>query len=277
MVPSFLLSMREGLEAALIIGIVLGVLLKLRRSDLNQMVWFGAGAAALVSVLAAIGLNLLGMEFEGTGEQIFEGVAMLLAASVLTWMIFWMHNSSRTLKSEIEAKTNQALRGDSAKAIFALAFLAVVREGIELALFLLAVEKTSSPLETLAGALAGLAGAAILGWLLFNSSRRLSISGFFRVTNVLLIIFAAGLVGVGVHEFNEAGIIPAVVEHIWDINGILSDKSELGLLLKALFGYNGNPSLTEMLAYLAYLGGIGYVLLLRRPASSPAPAPMTGD
>lgn len=277
MLPSFLLSMREGLEAALIIGIVLGVLLKLRRSDLNQVVWLGAAAAALVSVLAALGLNLLGMEFEGTGEQIFEGVAMLLAASVLTWMIFWMHKSSRTLKSEIEAKTNQALRGDSAKAIFALAFLAVVREGIELALFLLAVEKTSSPLETITGALAGLAGAAILGWLLFNSSRRLSISGFFRVTNVLLIIFAAGLVGVGVHEFNEAGIIPAVVEHIWDLNGILSDKSELGLLLKALFGYNGNPSLTEMLAYLAYLGGIGYVLLLRRPASSPAPAPMTGD
>lgn len=264
MLASLLLSLREGLEAALIIGIVLGVLLKLRRVDLNKQVWAGAGFAVLASLLVAFMLNLLGMEFEGRGEEIFEGVAMLLAAGVLTWMIFWMHNTAGNLKQEIEMQTRDAVQGKGGRALFILAFLAVFREGVELALFLLAVQQTSSPLQTLSGALLGLAGAAVLGRFLFNSTRKLSLRGFFRVTNVLLIIFAAGLVAYGVHEFNEAGIIPAMIEHVWDINHILSDNSEIGLLLKALVGYNGNPSLTEVIAYLAYMGSIVTYVLTRK-------------
>jgi len=264
MLASFLLSLREGLEAALIIGIVLGVLVKLQHEDLNKQVWFGSGAAVLASVLAAILLNLLGLRFEGRVEEIFEGVAMLLAAGVLTWMIFWMHNSAGTLKQEIEAKTKDAVHGKGGQALFALAFLAVFREGIELALFLLAVQRTASPIQTLSGAVLGLAGAVVFGRALFNSTRRLSLRGFFRVTNVLLIIFAAGLVAYGVHELNGAGIIPAVIDPVWDINHILSDKSEVGLLLKALFGYNGNPSLTEVGAYGLYMAGIVSYVLSRK-------------
>ncbi len=147
MLASFLLSLREGLEAALIIGIVLGVLLKIKRTDLNGVVWRGVGLAVLLSFLAAIALNLLGMEFAGKGEEIFEGVAMLLAAGVLTWMILWMQNHGGNLKNEIEKKTNQATLGNGQKALFALAFLAVFREGIELALFLLAARLTSSPFQ----------------------------------------------------------------------------------------------------------------------------------
>ena len=254
MLASFLLSLREGLEAALIIGIVLGVLLKINRTELNKTVWLGAGVAAVLSFVAAIGMNQLGMKFEGRGEQIFEGFAMFLAAGVLTWMILWMHNTAGNLKSEIEAKTKDAVQGQGQKALFILAFLAVFREGIELALFLLAAQKTSSPTQTFIGALSGLAGAAILGWMLFTSTRKLNMRNFFRVTNVLLIIFAAGLVAHGVHEFNEAGIIPPVIEHVWDVNGFVNENSELGLVLKALVGYNGNPSLTEVIAYVAYLG-----------------------
>ncbi len=256
MLASLLLSLREGLEAALILGIVLGVLHKLKRTDLNKTVWLGAGIAAAISVIAAVGLNFLGMKFEGLAEEIFEGVAMLLAAGVLTWMIFWMHNSAANLKGEIEAKTQEAALGKGEKAIFALAFLAVFREGIELALFLLAIQETSSPAQTLIGVITGLAGAAVLGWMLFTSTSKLNLQSFFRVTNVLLIIFAAGLVAYGVHEFNEAGIIPSIIEHVWDINGILNEKSQFGLILKALVGYNGNPSLTEVIAYLGYLGAI---------------------
>jgi high-affinity iron transporter len=117
----------------------------------------------------------------------------------------------------------------------------------------------------LSGALLGLATAVVLGWLLFTSTMKLSLRGFFRVTNVLLIIFAAGLVAYGVHEFNEAGLIPAIIDPLWDINPILSDKSEIGLLLKALFGYNGNPTLTEVLAYVTYLVGIITYTFTRRP------------
>ncbi len=269
MLASFLLSLREGLEAALIIGIVLGVLLKLKRADLNGVVWRGVGLAVLLSLVAAIALNLLGMEFEGKGEEIFEGVTMLLAAGVLTWMILWMRNHGRSLKGEIEEQISQAALGSGQKALFALAFLAVFREGIELALFLLAARLTSSPLQTISGALLGLLSAAILGWMLFSSAVKLSLHGFFRTTNILLIIFAAGLVGLGIHEFNEAGVIPSVIENVWDINGILSDKSETGLLLKALVGYNGNPSLTEVIAYTAYLVTLAVVVFLQREKHDP--------
>ena len=276
MLASFLLSLREGLEAALIIGIVLGVLLKLKRTNLNVTVWVGAGVAVALSAAAAIGLNLLGMEFEGRGEQIFEGSAMLLAAGVLTWMIFWMQKTAVNLKSEIEAKTQDAVYGKGRNALFALAFLAVFREGIELSLFLLAVRGASSPLQTLSGALLGLVGAVVLGWMLFASTRKLSLRGFFQVTNVLLILFAAGMVAYGVHEFNEAGIIPAVIEHVWDINPVLSESSQIGLLLKALVGYNGNPSLTEVIAYVAYLGGISAYVFARKP-TLPVTAPVAAD
>lgn len=269
MLASLLLSLREGLEAALIIGIVLGVLLKLKRVDLNKQVWAGAGFAVLASLIVAFMLNLLGMEFEGRGEEIFEGVAMLLAVGVLTWMIFWMHNSAGNLKQEIEAQTKDAAQSKSGRALFALAFLAVFREGVELALFLLAAQQTASPLQTLSGALLGLAGAIVIGWFIFNSTRKLSLRGFFRVTNVLLIIFAAGMVAYGVHELNEARIIPSVIEHVWDINHILSDKSEIGLLLKALVGYNGNPSLTEVIAYLVYVGSIVTYVLTRKQTTTP--------
>ena len=275
MLPGFLLSLREGLEAALIIGIVLGVINKIKRPELAWTVFQGVGVAGILSIAAAIGLNLVGMKFEGRGEEIFEGIAMLLAAGVLTWMIFWMHHSARGLKAEIEAKTSRAVRSVGSNGLFALAFLAVFREGIELALFLLAVRSTSSPLETLIGAVFGLTGAAILGWALFTSTLNLNLRSFFRVTNVLLIIFAAGLVAVGVHEFNEAGLIPPVIEHVWDVNGILSDQSELGLLLKALVGYNGNPSLTEVIAYLTYVCGLAAYVLTRKQTPVIAAAGVT--
>lgn len=275
MLASFLLSLREGLEAALIIGIVLGVLLKLKKTNLNVTVWAGVWVAATLSIVAAIVLNLLGMEFEGRGEQIFEGSAMLLAAGVLTWMIFWMQKTAVNLKAEIVAKTQDAVYSKGRNALFFLAFLAVFREGIELSLFLLAVQRASSPLQTLSGAILGLAGAVVLGWMLFTSTRRLNLRGFFRVTNILLIVFAAGMVAYGVHEFNEAGIIPSVIEHVWDINPILNEKSQVGLLLKALVGYNGNPSLTEVIAYITYLGGIAAYVFTRKqslPVATPVPA-----
>lgn len=253
MLPSLLLSLREGLEAALIIGIVLGVLNKVNRGHLKPVVWQGAGAAVLLSLLAGAGLNLLGMRFEGKAEEIFEGLATLFAAGVLTWMILWMQKQGKNLKGKIEAETSTAL-DTGKKALFILAFIAVFREGLELALFLLATSFVADGANTLIGAVLGLAAAAILGWMLFSSTRRLSLRGFFQVTNILLILFAAGLVAYGVHELNEAGWIPAVIEHVWDINHIFDEKSQWGLIFKALFGYNGNPSLTEVIAYVTYFG-----------------------
>ena len=252
MLASFLLSLREGIEAALIIGIVLGALRKMRRMELAPAVWYGTICAVLVSLVSGLLLTAFGLSLEGAAEQIFEGSAMLLAAGILTWMIFWMSRQARTIKDELESGVHKAAFERGRRGLFALAFLAVVREGIELALFLTAATFASDSQSTMLGTLLGLGLAVFLGWGLFASTIRLDLRRFFQVTGFLLILFAAGLVAHGVHEFNEAGLIPAVIEHVWDINPILDENATLGSMLKALFGYNGNPSLIEVLAYFTY-------------------------
>jgi len=260
--PSFLLSLREGLEAALIIGIVLGALRKFQHTSLAPIVWSGTLTAAIISAIVAFFLNSLGASLEDNAEMIFEGTTMLLAASILTWMVFWMHRQSRYIKGELEAGVRQATLQTGKKALFVLALVAVLREGIELALFLTAATLTSSAQQTMIGALLGIGTAALLGWVLFASTIRLNLGKFFQITGALLILFAAGLIAHSVHEFNELGWIPVVVEHVWDVNGVLSEQSTAGQILNSLFGYNGNPSLTEIFAYLGYFAAI--VIGLRR-------------
>ena len=256
MVPSFLLSLREGLEAALIIGIVLGALRKVHRQDLSRVVWGGTLSAATISFVVAIILQGVGASLEGTAAGVFEGATVFLAAGVLTWMIFWMHHQSRTIKNSLELGVRHAISQSGVRALFFLAFLAVSREGVELALFLTATTFALNAQQTLIGAILGLGTAILLGWSLFATTVRLDLRRFFQVTGILLVLFAAGLVAYGVHEFNEIGWIPALVEHVWDINFFLSEQSTMGQMLKALFGYNANPSLTEVLAYIGYFAAI---------------------
>jgi high-affinity iron transporter len=252
MLPSFLLTLREGLEAALIIGLVLGALRKTRHEELRTTVWLGTATAVAISLIAAGILYLVGISFAGKAEEAFEGITMLLAAGVLTWMIFWMKYQSRQISASLEAGVRQAVRLHSRRALFMIAFLAVVREGIELALFLTAASFASGAQQTLVGALLGLGAVALLAWALFSSLVRLNLRYFFNFSSILLILFAGGLVAHGVHELNEAGWIPAVVEHVWDINHIVDENGIGGSILKSLFGYNGNPSLTEVIAFIAY-------------------------
>jgi high-affinity iron transporter len=272
LVPALLLSFREGLEAALILGIVFGVLRRVGRTDQSRIVWLGAGLAGLSSLAAGLGLHALGLSFEGEAEQIFEGLAMLLAAGVLTWMIFWMARQGRSVQTELERDVRQAALGGGRWALFSLAFIAVLREGIELVLFLTAAAFTTTAAVTLIGGMVGLTAAAIAGWLLFATTRRLNISAFFTVTSVLLMIFAAGLVAHGIHELNELGWVPPVIEHVWDLNPVLDENSELGQILKALFGYNGNPSLTELVAYLGYWLVVSLAFLWGRAQTGRQPA-----
>ena len=260
MIAALVLSLREGLEAALIIGIVWGALKRLQRMDLAPALWRGAGAAALASLVIALALGAIGAKMEGKAEEIFEGVAMFLACGVLTWMVFWMRRQAGTIKQTLESSVSQAASGGGQRGLFTLAFLSVGKEGFELVLFLIAARFASDAWQTLFGALAGLAAAALLGWMLFATTRRLSLRAFFGVTNVLLIVFAAGLAAHGVHEFNEAGVIPAVIEPVWDTSRLLSDSSLVGEIFKALLGYNSNPSLSEVISYLGYYLVIGLAL-----------------
>jgi len=262
MLPSYLLSLREGIEAALIIGIVLGALRQMRRTDLSSAVWLGVLSATVLSALVGVLLTSIGLSFEGRTEQIFEGVTMLLAAGVLTWMIFWMNRQARHIKGELESGVQKAAFEGGKRGLFVLAFLAVFREGIELALFLVASVFASDVQQTLIGTFLGMGTAILLGWSFFATSVRLDLRRFFQVTGFLLILFAAGLVASSVHEFNEAGVIPVVIEHVWDVNPILNENTVLGSMLKALFGYDGNPSLTEVLSYFAYFVTIFFGLRL---------------
>ena len=263
MVASALITLREGLEAALIVGIVLSVLRRLGRLDRSRPVWAGVLAAVGVSVVIGLAFNALGVAFEGRGEEIFEGVAMLLAAGVLTWMIFWMQRQGRQIQAELESDVRQAVNTGSGWALFSLAFVAVVREGIETVLFLTAAAFSATPTQTLIGGALGLVGAVVLGWLMFAAGKRLDVRPFFRVTGVLLTLFAAGLVAHGVHELQEAALLPTLVEHVWDVNHILNENGVVGSLLKALLGYNGNPlgyngnpSLIEVCSYVLYFAAV---------------------
>ena len=256
MLPSYLLSLREGIEAALIVGILLGAVRQMKRADLVRVVWFGTISAAIVSILAAVLLTIFGLEMKDPGEAIFEGFTMLIAAGLLTWMIFWMSSQSRTLKSSLEADLHRASKLGQ-RAIFFVAFIAVLREGIELALFLTASVFVSTSLQTLVGALLGLGTAILLGWSFFASTVRLDLRRFFQVTGVMLVIFAAGLFALGVHAFTEIHWIPSIVDRVWDLTAFISQESTLGQLLGALFGYNPSPTLSEMIAYFAYFVAIG--------------------
>jgi len=257
MVASFLITLREGLEAALIVGIVLSVLRKLGRAGRSRPVWLGVAGAVVVSAIAGLAFNALGVAFGGRGEEIFEGIAMLLAAGVLTWMIFWMQRQGREVQVELERDVRHAVSVGGTWALFSLSFVAVVREGIETALFMTAAAFSATAGQTLAGGALGLAVAVLVGWLIFAAGKRLDVRAFFRVTSGLLILFAAGLLSHGVHELQEAALLPSLVEHVWDVNPILDENGPLGSFLKALFGYNGNPSLLDVISYVGYLVATG--------------------
>ncbi len=264
MLAALVIAFREGLEAALIVGIVIGYLEKTGRHAEKRRAWAGVVTAVLLSVLLAVGLTLVGAELEGVAEQLFEGATMLLAVVVLTGMIFWMRLQARHLKSSLERELSVASASGQRLALFGVAFLAVFREGVETALFLTASAFAADGLGTLVGSLIGLTAAALFGWMLYASMVRLNLRLFFNLTSLLLLFFAAGLFARSVHEFQEAGLLAVLTAPAWDLNPILPQSSPLGQMLGALFGYHATPSWLELIAYAAYwvvalLGGRWWV------------------
>jgi high-affinity iron transporter len=253
LIASLLLTFREGLEAALIIGIILSVLRQVNRRDQERSVWVGIGAAIVTSVGTGLLLNALGLAFEGGMEEIFEGFAMLVAAAVLTWMIFWMQRQAPNLRPSLEQNVQSALDSSGRWALFGLTFVSVLREGIETALFMTATVYSTTPSQALLGGFLGLVVAVFLGYLIFMGGRQMNMKMFFRTTSLILLVVAAGLVAHGIHELQEAALVPIVIEHVWNINPILDENGSIGIFLRALFGYNGNPSLVEVIVYVAYL------------------------
>ncbi len=266
-----LVMTREGLEASLIVGIVLGYLKKAEQRDYFRVVWAGIAAAVALSIALGAGLFFTVGELSGRSEQIFEGATMLSAVAVLTWMIYWMRKQAMNIKRELESKLAGAIAAGSGIGLAAVAFVAVLREGWESALFLFAISESSSPLATGVGSVIGLAVSISLGVALYLGSRRLNLRQFFTITGTLLIVFAAGLLAHATHEFQEAGLFPQTIEHLWNTNGVLSETSHAGKFLSALFGYNGDPSLLEVVVWFGFL--VPALSFFLRPLVRLRPAP----
>lgn len=270
---SFVIALREGIEAALIIGVILAYLKKIQQTRYNKHVYFGLGLAISISIVMAFGFEMLAGGFTGANEEVFEGFTSLIAVIVLTYMIFWMDRNSRRLKGELQEKIDLAITQRQLYGLVSLVFFAVFREGLETVLFLAGVRfTTESSQEMLIGGTLGLFVAAILGYLIIRGSVELNLRKFFRITGIVLLIFAAGLFAFGVHELIEVGWLPPGLggERVYDISHLLSDKSTVGSLLRALVGYNDNPFFWEAIAYVMFWITIGMALIWLNRRTTPS-------
>ncbi len=259
---------REALEAGLILGIILTVLARLRAMRYAPHIWIGTALAVLASGAVAWGLSLSTAGVQEQWQTIIEGVISVAACGVLTWMVFWMDRQSKRIRPELEHQVEAAVGRQELTALVMLPFVAVFREGAETALFLKAVAIQGSGSISLMGGLIGGVAAVAVTLAMFLGGRRLPLKTMFRWTGGLLLTMAAGLLAYGVHELGELGWLPPIVEHVWDVNHLLNEKHGLGAFLKALFGYNGNPSLLEVCAYVTYW--VVVIAALRRAARLPS-------
>lgn len=256
MTAATLITFRETLEASLVVGIVLAFLARTNQRSFNLYVWLGVLVGILASVVLALFFHLAFGGFTGRAEDIYEGVTMLIAAGLISWMILWMLQKRRTIKSEIEQDVQTHIEADRPLGIFLLVLVATAREGVESVIFLnAAIVHTGLGLQLLGSAL-GIALAVTCAFLLFQGIKHVPLRSFFTATSLLLILFAAGLVAHGVHELQEAALLPFFATPLFDINHILPEKAAFGSLLKSLFGYNANPSLLEVVSHVVYLLGI---------------------
>jgi high-affinity iron transporter len=272
----FLTGLREGVEAALIVSIILAYLMKTGNARHFPKIWLGAGTAIGLSLVAGIALFVTVGGLEEPYEQIFEGLTMLLAAGVVTWMLFWMRRQAGGVKGQLHESIDRVLTEGSLWGLALLAFTAVIREGIETSLFLVgqvqaaAVNATGGPLSVLVGALIGLTIAAALGYGFYRGSRLINLQTFFRWTGIGLVFIAAGLLSHAVHEFIEIGVIPFGTQTAFDISALLPHESGIGQFLRALFGYTSQPEILTLGVWLAYL--VVVLALYLRPVRPSAPA-----
>lgn len=277
-----LTGLREGVEAALIVSIICAYLA--RTGNGQHLGRIGLGVAAAVAASVALGLVIFATlgELKTPWEQVFEGTTMLVAATVVTWMLFWMRRQASSVASQLQRALERVLTAGSAWGLAILAFTAVIREGLETALFLVGQATAATHTVGAAGAASVLAGAVVgllasvgLGYGFYRGSRRLNLGRFFRWTGILLVFIAAGLVGSAVHEFVEIGWIRLGAQTAFDISGTLSHETGIGLFLRALFGYSSSPEVVALATWAAYLAVV-LSLYLRplppRPTLRPEPA-----
>jgi high-affinity iron transporter len=256
MLSTFIIALREGLEAALIVGILVAYVVRTDRKHLLKPLWTGVAVALVLSLGLGAILSFTSAELSDRGEELFAGVTSFAAVGLVTWMVFWMKRTARTLRNELHGKVDQALTGGPIS-LALVAFFAVVREGLETALFVYTNFKTVGAISTATlGLVLGLALAVALGYLIYNRSVKINLSKFFTVTGVALIIVAAGVLSYGVHEFQELGWLPGADDFIWDVTPWIAKESILASLLSGTIGFDTTTSWVQILAWGAYLTAV---------------------
>jgi len=271
MSSSFIITLREGLEAGLIVAIILAYLKASGQRPHFRTVLISALAAVAVSLTVGAAIFAVAGEFEGRTAEAFEGGAMLIAVGVLSWMVVWMKRQSAGIKKTLETDIAQAIGVGSAFALAMIPFTAILREGLETAVFLFAATRTATPLESTMGASAGILAAVALTWGIYTGGYRVNLRTFFNVTGVLLIVLAAGLLVNGLKELHEAGVISNLGPHAWDTYGTLADNSQIGKFLSTILGYDSSPYIGLVIAHIAYLVlALGFFAFGRAPSPRPA-------
>ncbi len=253
MFSNFLIGLREGLEAALVVGILVAYLVKTERRDRLGPIWIGVGGAIVLSLGFGALLTYTSNSLSFEAQEAFAGFMSILAVGFVTWMVFWMRRAARSMREELHGRLDTALAMGTG-ALVATAFIAVAREGLETALFLWAnAQATGSSVQPLTGAVLGLASAVVLGYLIYRRAVAIDLARFFTWTGIGLIIVAAGVLAYGFHDLQEAGVITFGTASAWDITSWYSTSSWYGALLKGVFNFSPNPTVLEVVVWWAYV------------------------
>jgi high-affinity iron transporter len=271
MLSTFIIALREGLEAALIVGILVAYLVKTGRKSLLTPLWAGVALAVVVSLATGAFLTITSTELSARGEEFFAGTTSFLAVGFVTWMVFWMKRTARHLKGQLEGQMSTAVLAGPL-ALAAAAFFAVVREGLETSLFIYANFKTvsSTPSATV-GLVLGLGVAITLGHLIYRSSIKINLSKFFNYTGIALVVVAAGVLSYGIHEYQELGWLPGADFFIWDVTSWIPKDSLLASVLGGTIGFDTTTSWLQFTLWAAYLAAVLSIYLKRVVAKPVVP------
>jgi high-affinity iron transporter len=251
----FLIMFREGVEAALIVGIIASYLRQTGRTHLMKAIWMGVVLASLACLLIAIILQIASQEFPQQEQELFASIISVVAVGVLTWMVFWMRHAGRSMKGELQSQVESAAQSQNkwSLALVAMAFFAVLREGLETVVFLLATFQQGLGVKAPMGALFGYGAAIAVGMGIYQGGIRINLKKFFKWTGAFIILVAAGLLSGAVRAAHEAGVWNLFQTLVYDVSNTLPEHGLIGTLLSGFFGYREAPTVGEVIVYLGYL------------------------
>ncbi len=266
MLPAFLITFREVIEASLIVATILGILVKLNQKKGIKTVWMATAAATVVSLLLLMGASLLGIKiqevYSGRIEEVIEGILMMTSAVFITWAVFFLHKYFGKYKTKLLSKIKSTVEQEEQKGLFVLAFTAVFREGFEIVLFLSTIYFSSNPQSIFTGFLGGAIGGLLVSLAFFLATLRMPVYFAFRITSILLILFAGGLLARGAHEFAEVGWLPEIGKMTFAF--IPAKTTFFGDMLKAVFGITQKMDVIQLSLYSSYVAFMSWWVFLRR-------------